>query len=76
MKWLFAPGCALALTRPELAERLQLAHLRAVVLLGECARINRLLLESLFPASRTPATYSQGGAEPWGSGPGLLDAEL
>ena len=60
----------------ELAERLQLEHMRTVMLLTECSRINRMLLESLFPDSQGVTTYSQAGSEPWRPEAGLVDAEL
>ena len=47
----------------ELAERLQVEHMRTVILLGEFARINRLLLESLFPSSEGVTTYSAAGSD-------------
>jgi flagellar biosynthesis/type III secretory pathway chaperone len=59
----------------ELAERLQLEHMRTVILLGECARINRLLLESLFPAAEGVATYNARGADHWRPEAGLVDTE-
>jgi flagellar biosynthesis/type III secretory pathway chaperone len=60
----------------ELAERLQLEHMRTVMLLTECSRINRMLLESLFPDSQGVTTYSEAGSEPWRPEAGLVDAEL
>jgi flagellar biosynthesis/type III secretory pathway chaperone len=60
----------------ELAERLQLEHMRTVMLLTECSRINRMLLESLFPDSQGVTTYSEAGPEPWRPEAGLVDAEL
>ena len=59
----------------ELAEALQLQHLRTVMLLSECARINRLLLESLFPKSEGVLTYTASGQDPWQPDAGLFDAE-
>jgi len=59
----------------DLAERLQIEHMRTVMLLGECARINRLLMESLFPDSRGVTTYSTAGSHPWHPEGGLVDAE-
>jgi len=60
----------------ELADRLQLEHMRTVMLLTECSRINRMLLESLFPDSQGVTTYSEAGPEPWRPETGLVDAEL
>jgi flagellar biosynthesis/type III secretory pathway chaperone len=60
----------------DLAARLQREHLRAVMLLNECARINRLLLESLLPGAETVTTYGRGGGRAdWRGGASLLDAE-
>ena len=49
--------------------------MRTVMLLGECARINRMLLEAMFPHSEGVVTYGAGGAEPWQPDAGLVDAE-
>ena len=59
----------------DLAERLQREHMQAVMLLNECARINRLLLESLLPSSGSVRTYSASGSDLWRTGSGLVDAE-
>lgn len=59
----------------DLAERLQLEHMRTVILLGECARINRLLLESLFPDAEGLQMYSATGADAWQPETGLVDTE-
>lgn len=60
----------------DLAARLQREHLRAVMLLNECSRINRMLLESLLPGSETVTTYGrEGGRANWRGGTSLLDAE-
>ena len=58
-----------------LAERLQWEHVRTVKLLRECARINRMLLESLCPQSRALTTYSAAGCDAWRPGTGLVDSE-
>lgn len=57
------------------AEALQLEHLRTVVLLSECARINRLLLASLCPETEGVTTYSAAGADDWRGDAGVLDTE-
>ena len=57
------------------AQRFRKQHLETVVLLSECARINRLLLEGLLPGSETVTTYEKGGAAMWRSGTHLVDAE-
>jgi len=59
----------------DLAGKLQQEHLRAVLLLNECARINRMLLASLMPHCQTVTTYSPDGTDDWRAGSGLLDAE-
>ncbi|HUT02244.1 MAG TPA: flagellar export chaperone FlgN [Phycisphaerae bacterium] len=59
----------------ERAEGLQREHMRTVMVLTECARINRLLLESLFPESQGVTTYSAAGSDPWRPEAGLVDAE-
>jgi len=57
-------------------EALQRQHMRAVVLLGECARLNRLLTEALFPGSERVTTYSAAGPDSWQPAAGLVDTEL
>ena len=59
-----------------LAERLKRKHLTAAILLGESARINRRLIESLLPKSETLTTYGMGGKKPWQTSSGLVDAEM
>lgn len=60
-----------------LSESLKKKHLRTAVLLTECARINRSLLDGLLPAEEQGlSTYGHGGANPWRSNSGLLNAEL
>ena len=59
----------------EMAERLQQQHLQTSVLLSECARVNRLLLEALFPQSKGVDTYGQGGAQRWWPETGVVNAE-
>ena len=58
-----------------LAGDLRHRHLQATMLLAESARINRMLLESLFPSSESVTTYSTGGADSWRPDTGLVDAE-
>lgn len=57
------------------AQRFRKQHLETAVLLSECARVNRLLLEALLPGSETVTTYEKGGAAMWRSGTHLVDAE-
>ena len=59
-----------------LAERLRGQHLQTVVLLAECARVNRRLMEGLFPSGESLTTYGRGGRDAWRPGAGLVDAEL
>jgi len=65
--------------------RRQLLHLtrivrhenyKASVLLSESARINRLILERLWPGGQSVTTYNAGGAEAWRSESGLFEAQL
>lgn len=59
----------------ELSEKLREKHLHTVLLLAESARINRLLLETLFPFSRPVTTYGAAGADQWRPDTGLVDTE-
>ncbi len=58
----------------DLAEALQHEHMRTVLLLSECMRINRQLLESLLPGGGV-TTYGAGGSSWYRSGAGLVDTE-
>jgi len=59
-----------------LGEQLRREHLETAILLAESARINRLLLEGLFPQSRPVTTYDIDGQKSWRPGAGLLNTEL
>jgi hypothetical protein len=59
-----------------LSERLKRKHLTTAILLSESARINRRLIESLLPKNDTVTTYGTGGANPWRTSSGLVDAEM
>jgi flagellar biosynthesis/type III secretory pathway chaperone len=59
----------------ELAEAVRREHVRTTVLLAECVRINRALLEGLFPQSESVRTYGAGGPLCWRSETGLVDTE-
>lgn len=59
-----------------LSERLKRKHLTTAILLSESARINRLLLECLLPKTEAVTTYGAGGAKPWQTSSGLIDAEM
>jgi len=59
----------------ELADGLRRQHLRTSVLLTECARVNRRMLETLCPAARGVSTYDSGGREHWRPETGRVSAE-
>jgi hypothetical protein len=59
----------------DLAERFRVQHMRTVMLLSECARINRLLLEGLFPRCQAVTTYGADGSQNWRVDAGLVDTE-
>ena len=59
-----------------LAEQLKKKPLNTAILLGESARINRMLLEGLLPGSEAVTTYGAGGTKPWRTSRGLVDAEM
>jgi flagellar biosynthesis/type III secretory pathway chaperone len=59
-----------------LAEKLKKKHLHTAVLLGECSRLNRMLLDGLLPSGPQPiTTYGRGGRKDWQSSSTLLDTE-
>jgi flagellar biosynthesis/type III secretory pathway chaperone len=58
-----------------LAEEVRKRNLQAAVILSECARINHLLLQSLFPRENSVTTYGAKGSATWRSGVGVVDAE-
>ena len=61
----------------ELAEQVRKQHLETALLLAECARINRMLLEGLFGQQSQPLkTYSRDGNSTWRPETGVVDAEL
>lgn len=59
-----------------LVQALRRTHMETVLLLNECARVNRLLLASLFPGAQSVTVYDAGGATHWRDRSGLVDAEL
>ena len=59
-----------------LAEEVQKKHLETALLLSECARINQLMLESLFPQHQEASTYRPDGRELSDTDASLLDTEL
>ncbi len=59
------------------ASRLRRRHLETAMLLGECMRINRTLLEAFKPSCQSVVTYGAKGSDRWRSdSPGLIDTEL
>ncbi len=60
----------------DLAEKLRTQHLQTALLVTECAKINRMLLESMLPACETVVTYGAEGTSRWQSETGLVDTEL
>ena len=58
-----------------LSERLKRQHMATVLVVTECARINRMLLESFFPEKRAVTTYGARGQSSWGLDVGLVDVE-
>jgi len=59
-----------------LTSKLRQQHLETCLFLLESSRINRLLLESLFPDSEPVVTYGADGQDQWRPDTGLVDAEL
>jgi len=59
----------------EAVEAFQQQHLHTSVLLLESVRVNRMMLEAVFPHSRGVTTYRAGGQDPWRPDTGLVDAE-
>jgi len=58
-----------------LLEGLQKEHLETAMVLGECARVNRRLLEGLFPQASGTDTYTHDGHSRWRPDGGVIDAE-
>ncbi len=59
----------------DLTGKLRREHLRTAMLLSECARINRMLLESLLPVGEAVVTYGVEGMNLWRAETGLMDTE-
>jgi len=59
-----------------LAERLRDQYMSVGITLRESARINRVILEGLFPEVRPVTTYSASGSKYWTPETGLLDSEM
>ncbi|MBS3820571.1 MAG: hypothetical protein GVY16_04930 [Planctomycetes bacterium] len=58
------------------AEQLKIQHLNTALVLGEAARLNRMLLDGLFPKAGEVRTYGTDGKQGWRSATGLVDAEM
>jgi hypothetical protein len=58
-----------------LSDRVRQRHMQASIMVMECSRINRALLDTLFPR-QSVQTYDAGGRQEWTNGAGLVDAEL
>jgi flagellar biosynthesis/type III secretory pathway chaperone len=59
-----------------LAGQLRNRHQHAAWVVVESARINRMLLDRLFPDAGAVTVYEPGGRNQWRTGPGLVDAEM
>ena len=59
-----------------LVREVRAQHLRTTMHLLESARINRMLLEGLFPHTESVDTYDMNGSSSWRADGGLVDAEL
>ncbi len=58
-----------------LAERIRRKHRQTSVLLAECARINRLLIECIVGPDRRVTVYGQRGTQHWRGCGSLMDTE-
>jgi len=56
-------------------QELRQEHLKTAMMLAECSRVNRLLLDCMLPGGETVVTYGSAGADLWRSAPGLVDME-
>lgn len=59
----------------DLTEQVRRSHTRAATVITECARVNRMLLENLFPNKQAVTTYGAGGQSTYGLDVGLVDME-
>jgi hypothetical protein len=59
----------------DLAERIRRKHRQTAVLLAECARINRLLIECLVGCDQRVTVYGQRGQQHWRGCGSLMDTE-
>jgi hypothetical protein len=60
----------------QLVAAIRQTHMHMVLLLAECMKVNRLLMEHLFPRTQGLALYGSSGHKRWRQSPGLVDAEL
>ena len=51
-------------------------HLQTAMLLIECSKVNRMMMECLLPAGEAVTTYDATGTNLWRNGAGLVDKEL
>ena len=51
-------------------------HLQTAMLLIECSKVNRMMMECLLPAGEAVTTYDATGTNLWRNGVGLVDKEL
>ena len=58
-----------------LVQTVRKQHLRAAVLVAECARVNRRLMEALMPRTAALTTYGAGGSDSWRADSGLVSTE-
>ncbi|GEM_PF-807988 len=59
----------------DLAERIRRKHRQTAVLLAECARINRLLIECIVGSDKRVTVYGQRGPQHWRGCGSLMDTE-
>ena len=59
----------------DLAERIRRKHRQTAVLLAECARINRLLIECIVGPDQRVTVYGQRGPQHWRGCGSLMDTE-
>ncbi len=59
----------------EMIDSLRNRHMEAVMLLRECSRMNRLMLECLTPRGESLTVYGAGGTEDWQNNDARLDTE-
>ncbi|NLW86984.1 MAG: hypothetical protein GXY38_08940 [Planctomycetes bacterium] len=74
------PSQALALSQrreslTSLVDRLRQKHMEAALLLGECRRLNSLMLECVMPRGQSVTVYGAAGTENWQTHDANLDTE-